>query len=92
MSGKIVLEMGKNSMEDKVYLKRKVYDELLYWKNTFKGEYAIMVEGPRRVGKSTIVEEFVKQEYKSYILIDFSRVVIWLICINRCIIRLIINN
>ena len=72
MSGKIVLEMGKNSMEDKVYLKRKAYDELLYWKNTFKGEYAIMVEGPRRVGKSTIVEEFARNEYKSYIKIDFS--------------------
>lgn len=51
--------------------KRKIYDQLLKWKETSNGESAVLVEGPRRVGKSTIVEEFAKNEYKSYILVDF---------------------
>ncbi len=51
--------------------KRKIYNQLLEWKNESNGQTAVMVEGPRRVGKSTIVEEFVKNEYKSYILVDF---------------------
>ena len=53
--------------------KRKIYDELLKWKNESKGETAMLVEGARRIGKSTIVEEFAKENYKSYILIDFSK-------------------
>ena len=53
--------------------KRKMYDKLLEWKNTYAGRYAIMIEGARRVGKSTLAEEFAKKEYKSYILIDFSK-------------------
>lgn len=53
--------------------KRKIYDKLLKWKNESKGEAAILVEGARRIGKSTIVEEFAKENYKSYILIDFSK-------------------
>ena len=52
--------------------KRKLYDKLLEWKNAFSGQYAVLVEGARRVGKSTLVEEFAGNEYKSYILIDFS--------------------
>ena len=52
--------------------KRKLYDELLEWKNKYDGRYAILVEGARRVGKSTLVEEFARKEYQSYILIDFS--------------------
>lgn len=52
--------------------KRKIYDKLLEWKNETKGSRAILIEGARRIGKSTIVEEFAKNEYKSYILIDFS--------------------
>ena len=52
--------------------KRKIYDELQHWKNTRAGKTALLVEGQRRVGKSTVVEEFAKQAYKSYILIDFS--------------------
>lgn len=52
--------------------KRKAYDTLWEWKNNSDGKYAILVEGARRVGKSTLVEEFAKKEYKSYILIDFS--------------------
>ena len=54
--------------------KRKIYEKLLKWKNESKGETAILVEGARRIGKSTIVEEFAKENYKSYILIDFSKV------------------
>ena len=54
-------------------LKRKLYDKLLNWKNECQGTKAIMVEGARRIGKSTIVEEFAKQEYESYILIDFAK-------------------
>ena len=54
-------------------LKRKIYSKLLNWKNECQGTKAIMVEGARRIGKSTIVEEFAKQEYESYILIDFAK-------------------
>ena len=53
--------------------KRKLYDEMLRWKQTWQGKYALLINGARRVGKSTLVEEFAKKEYKSYILIDFSR-------------------
>lgn len=55
-------------------IKRKIYNELLEWKNETKGSKALLIEGARRVGKSTIVEEFGKNEYKSYILIDFNKV------------------
>ncbi len=54
--------------------KRKLYDKLLHWKQEKNGKTALLVEGARRVGKSTIVEEFAKHEYKSYILIDFNKV------------------
>ena len=53
--------------------KRKIYSKLLAWKEESHGTKAIMVEGARRIGKSTIVEEFAKQEYESYILIDFAK-------------------
>lgn len=52
--------------------KRKIYDKMLEWKNESKGKTALMIEGARRIGKSTVVEEFGKNEYASYILIDFS--------------------
>ena len=55
-----------------MYFKRKVYDQLLEWKNNYADKYAVLLEGARRVGKSTIAEQFAKNEYKSYILIDFS--------------------
>lgn len=55
-------------------MKRKAFNELKTWKNTSCGESALLVRGARRVGKSYIVEEFAKQEYKSYILIDFNLV------------------
>lgn len=56
-----------------MYFKRKVYDKLLEWKNLYSDKYAVLLEGARRVGKSTIAENFAKNEYKSYILIDFSK-------------------
>lgn len=52
---------------------RKIYDKFLSWKNESQGQKALLVEGARRIGKSTVVEKFGKNEYKSYILIDFSR-------------------
>ena len=52
--------------------KRKLYDHLLEWKRVQNGKSAIMIEGARRVGKSTLVEQFAKNEYESYILIDFN--------------------
>ncbi len=55
-------------------MKRKIYDQLLLWKNKRKGKSAMMIEGARRVGKSYIVKEFAQREYKSYILIDFFKV------------------
>ena len=52
--------------------KRKIYDKLLEWKETSAGRTALLIEGARRIGKSTIVEAFGKNEYESYILIDFA--------------------
>ena len=52
--------------------RRKVYGKMLEWKTTSKGRSALLLEGARRIGKSTIVEEFAKKEYSSYILIDFN--------------------
>lgn len=46
---------------------------MLEWKNNYSDRYALMIKGARRVGKSTIAEEFAKNEYKSYICIDFAR-------------------
>lgn len=53
-------------------IKRKIYDKILDWKESTKGSKALLVEGARRIGKSTVVEEIGKKEYKSYILIDFN--------------------
>ena len=53
--------------------KRKAYDQLLDWKKHYANRYAVLLEGARRIGKSTIAESFAKNEYKSYILIDFSK-------------------
>ena len=52
--------------------KRKIYDEMLRWKQERKGKTALLIKGARRVGKSTIAEEFAKREYDSYISIDFA--------------------
>ena len=57
-----------------IYFKRKIYDTMLKWKNERDGATALLIQGARRIGKSTIAEEFARREYKSYILIDFSKV------------------
>mgnify|MGYP003479439543 FL=1 len=51
---------------------RKIYDEIKKWKEESNGRTALLIEGARRVGKSTIAETFAQNEYASYILIDFS--------------------
>ena len=56
-----------------MYFKRKAYGKLLEWKRLYSDKYAVLLEGARRVGKSTIAEAFAKNEYRSYILIDFSK-------------------
>ena len=56
-----------------MYFKRKAYGKLLEWKRLYSDKYAVLLEGARRVGKSTIAEAFAKKEYRSYILIDFSK-------------------
>lgn len=53
-------------------MKRKIYNEMLLWKLNAQGKSALMIDGARRIGKSYIVEEFAKNEYKSYILVDFN--------------------
>ena len=53
--------------------KRKIYDKMLEWKENSDGKTALLIEGARRIGKSTIAEEFAKKEYESYILIDFAK-------------------
>ena len=54
-------------------IKRKIYDKILEWKQSCNGSRALLIEGARRIGKSTIAEEIGKNEYKSYVLIDFNK-------------------
>jgi len=56
-----------------MFFKRKIYDKFADWKRQSNGHSALLVEGARRVGKSTVVEEFAKREYTSYIIVDFNR-------------------
>lgn len=60
--------------ENIIYFKRKIYDTMLQWKSERNGDTALLIQGARRIGKSTIAEKFARHEYKSYILIDFSKV------------------
>lgn len=55
-------------------LKRKIYDQLVVWKNQSKGQTALLIDGARRVGKSYIAKVFAQQEYKSHVIIDFGNV------------------
>ena len=55
-------------------MKRKIYEQLLRWKNESAPDAALLIEGARRVGKSWIVEEFAKREYRSFVLVDFNKV------------------
>ena len=54
-------------------IKRKIHEKLIEWKNSSNGTKALLIEGARRIGKSTITEELGKNEYKSYIMIDFNK-------------------
>lgn len=54
-------------------IKRKIYDKILNWKQSCNGTKALLIEGARRIGKSTIAEEFGRNEYRSYINIDFNK-------------------
>ena len=58
-------------MEEMLF-KRKLYDKMLQWKQERDGKTALLIKGARRVGKSTLAEEFARREYESYILIDFT--------------------
>ena len=58
-------------MEERIF-KRKLYDKMLQWKQERDGSTALLIKGARRVGKSTLAEEFARKEYESYILIDFT--------------------
>ena len=60
-------------MEERIF-KRKFYEKMLAWKRDKDGTTALMIKGARRTGKSTIAEEFAKNEYESYILVDFTKV------------------
>ena len=70
----IFVSKSKIMAEDIIRFKRKMYDTMLKWKQERNGDTALLIQGARRVGKSTIAEEFARNEYKSYILIDFSKV------------------
>ena len=52
--------------------KRKVYEKLLDWKQSSDGHSALLIEGARRIGKTTVAEEFAKNEYSAYVMVDFS--------------------
>ncbi len=57
---------------EKIVLKRKIYDKIREWKEKYAPEYALFLKGARRVGKTTIAEEFGKKEYRSYITVSFQ--------------------
>ena len=70
----IFVSKSNTMVEEIIRFKRKIYDTMLKWKQERNGDTALLIQGARRVGKSTIAEEFARNEYKSYILIDFSKV------------------
>ena len=55
-------------------MKRKIYNKLLEWKQESNGEYALLIDGARRVGKSYIVRQFAEKEYRSCVILDFNLV------------------
>lgn len=74
--GELVLSLSlqlqiKEIMAKRIF-KRKIYNRILQWKKENDGKTALLIEGARRIGKSTIVEEFARNEYESYIIIDFN--------------------
>ena len=73
--------------------KRKIYNNLLDWKNNRRGKTALLIEGVRRVGKSFVVTEFAKQEYKSYVIIPtISYKMLYQLSRFRAKLNLIKNN
>lgn len=52
--------------------RRKIYSKIKAWKEKSSGKTALLIEGARRIGKSTIAEEFARHEYKDYLVIDFT--------------------
>ena len=64
-------KIGRHNVINRI-MKRKIYNEMLQWKQNSQGKSALMIDGARRIGKSYIVEEFAQKEYKSYILVDFN--------------------
>ncbi|MEE1068291.1 MAG: AAA family ATPase, partial [Fibrobacteraceae bacterium] len=60
-------------MESSMEIQRRAYDRLVEWKKEANGRSALLIEGARRIGKSTIAELFGEREYKSYILVDFNK-------------------
>lgn len=62
-----------NRKGENIVFKRKIYEQLIKWKNECSGTKAILIEGARRIGKSTICEEFARNEYESYLIIDFAK-------------------
>lgn len=69
----VYLQHNPDVMGKRIF-KRKIYQDILRWKNENNGKSALLIEGARRIGKSTIVEEFARNEYDSYIIIDFNKV------------------
>lgn len=68
----VSLQQNPQRIMAKHVFKRKIYDKMLRWKQESLGQSALLIEGARRVGKSTIVREFAKNEYRSYLLLDFN--------------------
>jgi predicted AAA+ superfamily ATPase len=56
-----------------MFFKRKIYDKIKEWKDLSNGSSALLIEGARRIGKSTVAEEFAKREYDDYLILDFAR-------------------
>ena len=53
-----------------MFFKRKIYEKIKYWKDTSEGKSALLIEGARRIGKSTVVKKFAQDEYDDYLMID----------------------
>ena len=60
-------------MGDCMVLRRKIYEKMLQWKQESQGTKALLIEGARRIGKSTICEEFGRKEYEVCLVIDFAK-------------------
>lgn len=73
MQSEVYIFFYKSGDDIGMEIKRKIYQKILEWKLSSKGRKALLVEGARRVGKSTIVQRFAEKEYRSYIMIDFNK-------------------